>query len=354
MLLTRPHNPDNRVGRWHVWRIQEVLLDALALKNEYLEGTDYRAAPSCFACTRQTIWRGTDVNKKTPNAVRMLCGSAVCATALAMTGPLQAQTYAYDYQYAYGDPAQFDMTGPATQGDQEGDALIQSVTMPNGEAFTEFYRPIDVSHFTYSGNGRNFKAKAGSRVTVGLSTTKTLGSLDGSGSSNVSSTDLEMMPEHILAALESENLNNYVDTSTNNGWQFVMKFDLPLKDNDPNPDAFGELLYFERGKGGGNSWMTFLAVDENNNPLPGATALAVSPNETVMTTPRTIISSGQDMGAVAIDISRLGVTETTYLRVMKSEPGVGGFSSGESKADFKIMAVITHPDQITLRQGTYD
>lgn len=266
-----------------------------------------------------------------------------------------AQSYDYGYQAAVGSPAQFDMIGAATTGDSEGDALIQSVTMPNGEVYSEFYRPVSITHFSYSGDGRRFTAEAGSRCTVGINTDTDLKDADGNGSSNTpSAADIEAMPPFILAALETENLNNYIDTSTNNGWQFVMKFDLPLKDNDEDSDDFGELLYFERGSGGGNSWMTFLAVDENNNPLPGATPLAISPTETVLTTPRTVLSGGQDMGAVAIDLSRLGVSETTYLRVMSSEAGVGGYTSGENRADFKIMAVITHPEQLSKRQALYD
>lgn len=273
---------------------------------------------------------------------------------LLIPGGVQVQAYEHAYQHAVGEAAQFDMTGPATTGNAEGDALIKSVTMPNGEVFDEFYRPVAISHFSYSGNANNFKARAGSECTVGVNTTVALKNVDGNGSSTASEEDLAGMPEHILNVLETENLNNYIDTSTNDGWQFVMKFDLPLLDNDEGSDDFGELLYFERGSGGGNSWMTFLAVDENNNPLPGATPLAISPEETVLTTPRTVLAGGQDMGAVAIDLSRLGVTETSYLRVMRSESGVGGYTSGEVKADFKIMAVITNPSQLTLRKALYD
>ncbi|MEM1353788.1 MAG: hypothetical protein AAGC44_06380 [Planctomycetota bacterium] len=280
--------------------------------------------------------------------------SCVLLAAGALGLPALGQSYEHSYQYAYGSPAQFDMIGPATEGNSNGDALLQSVTMPNGEVYEEFYRPVSISHFSYAGNANNFKALAGSDCTVGVNTTIALKNVDGNGSKNASEADLAGMPEHILNVLETENLNNYIDTSTNDGWEFVMKFDLPLKDNDEDPDDFGELLYFERGDGGGNSWMTFLAVDENNVPLPGATPLAVSPTETVLTTPRTVLSGGQDMGAVAIDLSRLGVSETTYLRVMRSESGVGGYTSGEVKADFKIMAVITHPEQLTKRNALYD
>ncbi|MEM6256866.1 MAG: hypothetical protein AAF711_06785 [Planctomycetota bacterium] len=273
---------------------------------------------------------------------------------LMIPGGSQVDAYEHSYQEAFGQAAQFDMTGPATTGNSDGDALLESVTMPNGEVFDEFYRPVEITHFSYSGNANNFKARAGSDSTVGVNTTIALKNVDGNGSNTASEEDLAGMPAHILAVLETENLNNYIDTSTNDGWQFVMKFDLPLLDDDANPDDFGELLYFERGDGGGNSWMTFLAVDENNQPLPGATPLAVSPDETVLTTPRTVLAGGQDMGAVAIDLSRLGVTETTYLRVMRSQSGVGGYSSGEVKADFKIMAVITNPSQLTLRKALYD
>ena len=277
------------------------------------------------------------------------------ATALLFATPALGQSYQHSWQYAFGSPAQFDMTGPATTGDYEGDALIESVTMPDGSRFDTFYRPVGISHFSYSGDGRKFSAYGGDNCTIGYDDEIDLKDVDGGGSNTPSAADLAGMPDHILAVLENQNLNNYVDTSTNNSWEFVMEFDLPLKDNDENADDFGELLYFERGSGGGNSWLTFLAVDENNNPLPGAQPLSVSPAETVDTTPQTVLTSnGQRMGAVAIDLSRLGVSETTHLRVMKPQVGVGGYTGGERRPDFKVMAVITHPEQLTVEQALFD
>ena len=72
------------------------------------------------------------------------------------------------------------------------------------------------------------------------------------------------------------------------------------------------------------------------------------------TTPWTVLKSGQRMGAVAIDLSRLGVNETTHLRVMKPQNGVGGYTGGERRPDFKVMAVITHPSQLTVPAALFD
>ena len=269
--------------------------------------------------------------------------------------PTWGQSYQFSFQYAFGQPAQFHMTGPATQGDQEGDALIESVEMPDGSVFDTFYRPVGISHFTYSGSGTRFSAFGGSNCTIGYNYALDLkDAVNDGGGDNDTAADRSAMPQHILAVLKNQNLNNYIDISTNNSWEFVMAFDLPLMDNDPNPDDLGELLYFERGFGGGNSWIIFVAVDENNVPLPGAEPLAISPHETVDTTPWTVLKSGQRMGAVAVDISRLGVSKTSYLRVMRPQSGVGGYTSGEKRPDFKVMAVITHPLQLSTLTSLYD
>jgi len=283
--------------------------------------------------------------------IRVVCGGLVLGAVSMQAG---GQNYNHSWQYPIGSPAAFHMTGPATQGDPQGNALIESVEMPDGSVFNTFYRPVGISHFSYSGAGNKFSAHGGSNCTIGYNSALQLKDVDGQGGKKPSAADIAGMPAHILAVLENQNLNNYVDTSTNKSWEFVMEFDLPLKDNDTSPDDFGELLYFERGSGGGNSWLTFMAVDENNNPLPGAEPLSISPAETVDTTPWTVLRLGQRIGAVAIDLSRLGVSETSHLRVTKAQPGVGGYTNGERRPDFKVMAVITHPSQLSSVAALFD
>ena len=152
----------------------------------------------------------------------------------------------------------------------------------------------------------------------------------------------------MLTAFNNNNLNNYLDSSSGITFSFIIEFDLVVKDNDAGPDDLGEILYFERGSGGGNSWLKMQAVDENGAPL--GPWLVIGPNETVQTTPvTTVTSSNGKVGTTAIDVSRLGVSEFKYLRVsneLNGEPAYAG--GGDTQPDFKIMAVMTNQGQLSV------
>lgn len=147
-------------------------------------------------------------------------------------------------------------------------------------------------------------------------------------------------------------------TSTPN-FGFTIVFEQPVRDSDPEKsDLRGELLYFERGSGGGNSWLTMQAVDEDGNAL--GPALAIGPQETFVTTPAfDAVVNNQQLGGLAIDVSRLGVDEVQFLRVRRTQPSnddgyVSGVSGADFQPDFKLMAVITHPEDLTQTQALYD
>ena len=134
----------------------------------------------------------------------------------------------------------------------------------------------------------------------------------------------------------------------------TIKFDFVVQDNDPEPDEFGEILYFERGTGNGNSWLMMQAVDENGTAL--GPWLVIGPAETVQTTPpTTVLNSTQKVGTTSIDVSRLGVTEFQYLRVTNDVVGQPAYTGGgDRNPDFKIMAVLTNEEQIVKILGAYD
>ena len=55
------------------------------------------------------------------------------------------------------------------------------------------------------------------------------------------------------------------------------------------------------------------------------------------------------MGGTAIDVSRLGVTEFKYLRVSTTDQSDPQYAwGGDRNPDFKLMAVITDPAQISM------
>ena len=159
----------------------------------------------------------------------------------------------------------------------------------------------------------------------------------------------------MLEAFSNNNLNNYLDTHHNKAlWELTIRFDMIVKDNDEGPDEFGEILYFERGSGNGNSWIKMQAVDENGAAL--GPWLVVGPNETLQTTPQTAVyRADQKMGTTSIDVSRLGVSEFEYLRisnVVKNEPAYTG--GGDQNPDFKLMVVMTNEEQLAELMGSYD
>ncbi|MEM1099526.1 MAG: hypothetical protein AAGH92_12150 [Planctomycetota bacterium] len=285
----------------------------------------------------------------------------LAAPALASDTPTTANdAFPHDFQERVGGLSNFYVEGPATlvdgqTHDSQGDAFIRTVVMPNGETFTHFYTPIAVHDLSVGvGDADEVRIIGGNRISDGMQGMLRVGDAVGDGSNNNHATlaDYEAFKPQLLDAMGSPNLNLYLDNSGRNPeFEFTLEFAIPLKDNDPEPDDFGELLYFERGADSGNSWITIQAVDENGVAL--GPALAVCPFETVQTTPQTKLSrwGNQFVGSVSVDISRLGVSETRFLKVRKTRTSDDGYYRAgamheDFNPDFKFMAVITNEEQL--------
>lgn len=258
--------------------------------------------------------------------------------------------YQYSWQEPYGSPAQFFVTGGSTapSSDPEGDAFLETVLYANGDSYLHFYHVVDVTDMTFSGNASKIKMRAGTNTTVGPNYGQiTLPEMDGNPA-NVNQNDRNIFRARALEAMQSRQLNNYVSTDDNaSNYTLILHFDEMVRDNDPNPDEFGELLYFERGNGDGNSWIKMRAVDEDGDPL--GPWLVIGPDETVQTTPfATIGTITQTMGTTAIDVSRLGVTEFQHLQISSDTTGEPAYTGGgDQNPDFKLIAVITNNQQLT-------
>ncbi|MEM9915409.1 MAG: hypothetical protein AAF911_10645 [Planctomycetota bacterium] len=297
----------------------------------------------------------------TPTTSRPL-GLTAAALLLTASGPAWGQSeFAYDFQIPASQRATFNTSGAATLGDMQGDAFLSSVVYPDDSEYTEYYSPVNVwDLYGQAGQGKKIKIRGGSNITDGVPGQYTLGGYATDSSSNtITDDDVDAFEDTLREVLANKNLNNYFDMSGSPDFGFTISFELPVMDDDPdNSDVRGELLFFERGSGGGNSWLTMQAVDEDGNAL--GPALAISPEETYLTSPEfAVLNSSQKIGGLAVDVSRLGVSEVQHLRVRRtttSDDGYTPVSRGgvDFQPDFKLMAVITHPEHLTLLQALYD
>ncbi len=249
------------------------------------------------------------------------------------------------YQVPVSQAAVFSVVGPATNGDVQGDAFLKSVAYPNSQVFTEFYRPVEVSRLQVAAKDTlDVRIRGGDHITEGVQGLQVLQGFAG----GAPSADIPAFSEALKEVMASQNLNYYMDMMGAPDFSFVIGFDRPVRDDAPDvSDARGELLYLERGTNGGNSWLTMQAVDADGNAL--GPALAISPEETFPTSPLfSILNSTQQLGGLAIDVSRLGVSQVQYLKLSRSSAAHAGFEplaigGIDFQPDFKIQAVITHP-----------
>lgn len=268
--------------------------------------------------------------------------AALLAAVVSTTAAAQFAPFTHAYQVPASQEAQFNVSGAATGGDLEGDAFLDSVVYTSGLSYTEFYRPESVTDLTVpAADTALIAVRGGTNITVGRPGVERLDAA-------ASATDFaDLMYE----AFANQNLNHYVDIGGRPEFSFVVAFERPVRDDDPTvSDAHGELLYLERGTDGGNSWLTMQAVDAFGVPL--GPELAVSPEETFPTTPVfSVRSASQKIGGLAIDVSRLGVSEVQYLKLRETQASHAGYApvyaAGiDFQPDFKLMAVITHPDDL--------
>ena len=268
------------------------------------------------------------------------------------------------FSHAFQEPASqravFHVSGSAvSQGDVQGNAFLDRVEYSDGSRHEQFYRPAWAGNFQgRGGQGERVRVRGGDHIAVppGQEARRGLrylgGFADGGKDKHWSAEDMLAFGEGVRAAFADRNLNHYLDMTRDPDFSLDIAFERPVKDDDPAiSDVRGELLYFERGNAGGNSWLTFQAIDRDGQPL--GPPLAISPEETFFTTPQVAVySRWQTFGGLAIDVSRLGVPEVRYLRIRKTRDGDDGYDKSLKKArgqnvdrspDLKLMAVITDP-----------
>lgn len=286
------------------------------------------------------------------------------AGGLGATLPAAAQVpapWGADFQVPMSQAAIFSVGGAAVEGDLEGDAFLREVIYPDGSGFTRFYTPADVTDlFVEAEHGEEVTLRGGSNIRDGLPGLRTLGGFaEGVSRPTISEADVAAFSTAARDVLATRNLNNYIDLAGSPDFALTIHFERPVRDDDPEgPDVRGEILYFERGLGGGNSWLTFQAVDAEGAAL--GPALAVSPEETMLTVPPfSVIDELQQIGGLTIDVSRLGVAEVQHLRVRRTTSSDDGYAMIvreriDFHPDFKVMAVITDPQDLEAVTFAYD
>ncbi len=255
---------------------------------------------------------------------------------------------------AFANPT-FNVSGPAASGNPAGDLFLTSVDYGGG-------RIVNSSSFIYASGvtGWNYNGGVGeARIVSGTQTTIASGfhfleAQDGNPGS-VSALDNVLFNQRILAAFQNNNLNNYLDIiPTGRVFSMTLRFPTPIIDNDPdNFDDFGEILYFERGNGGSNSYL-MMAVDDLGRPI--GTPIVISPTGAAQPTPLNpnanvqifdgagnVIGS-QTMEGLALDVSLFGVSQLSGLFIFSAEPGQGGVPGNlppgaDTAPDFKAFAV---------------
>lgn len=244
----------------------------------------------------------------------------------------------------------FRVDGPAAGANPRADAWLRQVEFDGGvtvEAANVIF-PSAVTDLHFAGSPGEFRVVSGPDTT-GTSGFQRIEALDGDAGS-VSTEDQRLFGQHVAAAFQNTNLNNYLDLIPSfRDFGFEIRFDRPIVDNDPGADAVGEILYFERGMIGSNS-KALLSVGMNgqvvgrsfvtdpvgrDGPKPTAPATVVATYDAEGN-----VNGSQQVEAMALDLSEVfGVTAITSLFV-SGTPQPPDVVDGEDGApDLKILAL---------------
>jgi len=240
-----------------------------------------------------------------------------------------------------------------TNDSERGDVMLKAVDFGHGLVFNRFIYASEITDFQWSGPTGKLRITVGPDVTEDAESFK-LESGDGNDS-NITQTDFDVFNAHAAAAFQSSNLNHFVDINSAAGAEFscIVHFERAVKDNRWHDDEIPEILYFERGTGGANSYLTIEAVDMDGNVI--GNPLLLSPAVAIHTTPEARVATlnssldyngWQTMTGVGVDLSHLGVDSIWRLRMRSPRPGDTDaegnvFTSGEISPDFKLCVIQT-------------
>jgi hypothetical protein len=152
--------------------------------------------------------------------------------------------------------------------------------------------------------------------------------LDGN-ESELSGADFELMNERLLEAMSTPDLSAcFVSGGDRGHFEFTIVFPEAVTDNDAAEDDQGEIVFFERGAGGANSWLKLEVVDEQGRRI--GRSVVTDPIGKVATQPPAYVGGEQRMDGVTIDLSLFGVSEMQRLRVSRAYPGRDGMPTRDA------------------------
>ncbi|MEL7472109.1 MAG: hypothetical protein AAGK04_02240 [Planctomycetota bacterium] len=282
--------------------------------------------------------------------------SVACAMVLA-AGGASAQLASADQQDALWGATANGFAQPTfhvTTDGPEGDTVLRSIEFPGGWNYNKFIFAREVTGFAHEGDADD------TRVVLGPNATGVAGLAAGGASGNwdrMDEGDAEAFEDALTQVMRNTNLNNFID---NNGsspyFEFVLELEKPLKDNDPELDEVGEIIFFERGADTANSFLVMEALDTGGNVI--GTPVLVHPDEPVSCTPAAHVGVyrsnlsyagwSQEMGGVSVDLTRFGLSTVERIRVRRARVGHDGLTGDmvaggrDLNPDFKLVFVQTY------------
>ncbi|MCU0688929.1 MAG: hypothetical protein MUE97_04210 [Phycisphaerales bacterium] len=215
-----------------------------------------------------------------------------------------------------------------------------------------FVYASSITNFDYSGGLNQIRTVRGP-WTTNTSPFQKLEAQDGNPH-NITTADKQAFNADIRAAFANNNLNNFLDITGGHEWKFEMHFASAIRDNNNGNDNAGELMLFERGSGGANSYfvlqplsLTGQAIGKSYLVTPEAMQRLSPSRDLPIFDNNGNVAGQQTVEGLLLDLSRdLGVTSLSKLLVRSARAGDAGFPAHlphgtDIHPDFKIIGIPT-------------
>lgn len=231
------------------------------------------------------------------------------------------------------------------------DITVEGVALGAGFVLRDFVSAERVRNVSFEGPPDALRLVRGPATSV-ATPARTLGQFD-DAPGLISREDLTRAVGAIASAATSLNLNQCVDVDRACEFSFDIVFDQPLVDNSAGADPLPELLFFERSGGRGGEAITVLAIGADGEEVGRALVLGAdagtdcTPRADAAVLDRRLQVAGfESVTFIAVDLSTLGVTQATTLRVRTPRPDDempdGTAWRGDAGLpDFKLLGVRT-------------